>query len=80
MHADLRSDFDADLRSDLDADLGADFDADCDLDGGRRSGEVIGGRRRSGVCFEILELRHRSAIRFRHRFGRRSECRFRRRF
>ena len=42
--ADLRSDFAADLRSDFDADFGADFDVDCDLDGGRRSGEVIPGR------------------------------------
>ena len=42
--ADLRSDFDADLRLDFHADFGADFDADCDLDGGRRSGEVGGGQ------------------------------------
>ena len=45
--ADLRSDFDGDLRSNLNADFGADFDAACDLDGGRRSGEVVGGRGRS---------------------------------
>ena len=45
--ADLRSDFAADLRSDFDADFGADFDADCDLDGGRRSYQVVGGRGRS---------------------------------
>jgi len=42
--ADLRSDFDGDLRSNLNADFGADFDAACDLDGGRRSGEVIPGQ------------------------------------
>ena len=42
--ADLRSDFDGDLRSNLNADFEADFDAACDLDGGRRSGEVIPGQ------------------------------------
>ena len=82
--ADLRSDFDGDLRSNLNADFGADFDAACDLDGGRRSGEVIGGHRRSGVCFEILELSitfaNRFRRRFRRRFPRRFRCRFRRRF
>ena len=45
--ADLRSDFDGDLRSNLNADFDAHLDADCDLDGGRRSGEVVGGRGRS---------------------------------
>ena len=52
--ADLRSDFDGDLRSNLNADFGAGFDAACDLDGGRRSGEVGGGRGRSGQVRGLL--------------------------
>ena len=53
--ADLRSDFDGDLRSNLNADFGADFDAACDLDGGRRSGQVRGLLRNSRIFDHIRE-------------------------